>query len=129
MNSELLDLEDELTEAEQRGDRARLSELVADDFIGISPEGKRVDKAGYIASYCDARLHLPQLKIEDLIVKADTNAGLVIGKSSFTVCLEGDVVSGAAQYFDYWQRTPSGWKLVASSVAREQEPSSVSRKS
>lgn len=121
MNTELQEMENRLTAAERGGDRHALTELLAEDFLGIDSHGRRTDKGGFIRAFCDAGLKFEHLEIENLAcVDLPGPGAVVIGRSVFRATVNGRSLAASAQFLDCWQRRDERWQLVASSVTREQ---------
>jgi len=119
MRVRIEDLEARLTAAERSGDRAVLQALLAEDFTGVLANGRRVDKAGFIAAFCDSGLSFTSMQIGELQLRTAGNLALVNGRSQYAGSLQDRAIAGSAQFLDCWQETLSGWHLLASSVTPE----------
>jgi len=112
-------MEAKLTAAERSGDRATLQALLSEDFIGVLANGRRVDKAGFVAAFCGSGLSFSILEIDQLVFRQAGILFFVNGRSRYTGQLGGRAISGSAQFLDCWQETLSGWHLVSSAVTPE----------
>jgi len=122
MNREIiLKLEQELTSAERASDAKKLELLLADDFIGVTNAGKRVDKSEFIANVCRSDFTFVDLTIEDITINIFGNIATVIGRSIFNVKIGDKIHNGSAQFIDVWRQLSSSCLLLVSSVTPEKQ--------
>jgi ketosteroid isomerase-like protein len=104
-------LEADYSQSFVSGDTRIAARLVADDFVGIEPNGKTADKAGVLADVTSEKRPV-SLKITALTVRVHGDTALALGT-------EEDRMNGAPaivhrRWLDTWRQTPDGWRLVGS---------------
>jgi hypothetical protein len=121
MDPELIKAENRLTEAERAGNKAELSILLSEEFLGIDAHGRRFGKSEFIRKFCDSGLKFQQLQIADLnSLIPEGSFRIILGRSFYVVEVPGRRVEGSAQFMDCWNRTNGKWQLLASTVTPEE---------
>lgn len=107
---EVLELEHARNEAIRSGDRATLSRIYAEDFVGVTPTGSIVDKesALYVLASVDQRL---SSTVEDLRVRFFCDTALVTGEMKLTG--EGRDAPSTIWYTHVYVQQKGRWVLVA----------------
>ena len=93
------------------GDVSVAKRMVADDFVGIEPDGKTSDKAGVLADVTSTP-RATSLKISALIVRVHGDTAIALGTEEDTYPGKPGVTR--RRWLDTWRNTPAGWRLIAS---------------
>ena len=94
------------------GDRATADRLLADDFIAVmGPRAKRYDKAAMLAEVTGTP-HQTAATVTSVAVRSHGHTAVALGT-------EDDANAGSPTvshrtWLDTWERTPAGWRMVAS---------------
>jgi hypothetical protein len=102
--AEVLDLERELQTAECRRDRARVSVLLAEDFIEVGASGRVWDRS--------STLELLGAESGDAVIEVRDLTGRVIGDGFVMAHWDSDRGGRRARRTSLWRRESAGWQLV-----------------
>ena len=107
---EVLELEHARNEAIRTGDRATLSRIYAEDFVGVTTTGSIIDKesALHVLASVDQRL---SSTVEDLRVRFFCDTALVTGEMKLTG--EGRGAPSTIWYTHVYVQQKGRWVLVA----------------
>jgi ketosteroid isomerase-like protein len=94
------------------GDAATSGRILADDFVGIDPEGKFYDKAGVLAHIGEAPQHFLSNRLDQITVRFFGDAAVAQGVESW-VSRDGEVRRGRFVWTDTWVRRNDRWQIVA----------------
>ena len=119
IEKEIARLEQVYSQSFVSGDTRVAERLVADDFVGLEPDGKTSDKAGTLADV-KGEPRATSLTIPALTVKMHGDTALALGT-------EVDVMPGSSvpvrrRWLDTWRKTPEGWRLIASAEIKLSSP-------
>jgi peptidylprolyl isomerase len=113
----LLDAERQWAEALKNQDQLTLNRLLADNFIFTDDEGNVFDKAKYIAAVTQAT-RVESYTLDDLAVRAIGGTGVVTGRWTGKVTIDGKNAGGAFRFTDTFIRRGMRWVAVASQDTR-----------
>lgn len=102
---EVLQLERELQTAECRRDRARVSALLAEDFLEVGASGRVWDRPSTLEL-------LGAESGDDAVIEVHHLTGRVIGDGFVLACWDSDRGGRRARRTSLWRRDLAGWRLV-----------------
>jgi hypothetical protein len=103
--ADVLQLERELQTAECRRDRARVSALLAEDFIEVGASGRVWDRPSTLELLGAEPGDAPAIEVRDL-------TGRVIGDGFVMARWDSDRGGRRARRTSLWRRDAAGWRLV-----------------
>jgi hypothetical protein len=103
--AEVLKLERELQTAGCRRDRARVSALLAEDFIEVGASGRIWDRPSALEL-------LGAESEDDAVIEVRHLTGRVIGDGFVMAHWDSDRGGRRARRTSLWRREPGGWRLV-----------------
>ena len=93
-------------------DVARLEAELAPDFVHSSPGSPDQDKTAFLAAIRDLPVEILELRGEDLRVRVLESVAILSGIQKARVALaDGQVVSAATAFADWFVRSDDGWRL------------------
>ena len=103
--AEVLQLERELQTAECRRDLARVSALLAEDFLEVGVSGSVWDRSSMLEL-------LGAESGDDAVIEVQDLTGRVIGDGMVMARWDSDRGGRRARRTSLWRRDPAGWRLV-----------------
>jgi ketosteroid isomerase-like protein len=113
---ELRRLEHESHEAFLRGDAEVLERMLADDFLFTDPDGRMVDKAGWISDMTRSDVVYESFEIDDLRVRVYGDAAVTNGRVSVRARSAEQVSEERYCYTATYVRLEGRWRVVAEQV-------------
>jgi len=113
----LKDAETQWAEAFKNRDKEALARLLADDFIFTDDQGGVHDKAEYIKGATEMT-SVESYKLEDLATRAIGAAGVVTGRWTGKVMVNGKDASGEFRFTDTFVKRQGRWQVLASQDTR-----------
>ncbi len=107
-----------LAEAERHGDVGALEELIAADYAGFDPAGRRQDRAGVLRAYTDGRVMVTTLGQTDMLARVVGEVGLVAGVSEYQGRQGDDHFAFHLRFLDVYAWRDARWQLIASQDTR-----------
>lgn len=108
---QILRIEQEWNEVYINGDAAPLKRIIADDYLGTEPDGKRVNKKELIAGVESSRLSGGKVNEDDVTIRYYGITAVVNGSSTWS---QGDGKSGRYIWTDIFAKRGGRWQVVAS---------------
>jgi ketosteroid isomerase-like protein len=108
---EIARLEEVYSQSSVTGDTHIAERLVADDFVGFEPNGKKSDKAVILADV-RSEPRPTSLKITALTVRLHGDTAIALGTEEDTNA--GTTAVTHRRWLDTWRKTPGGWRLIGS---------------
>ena len=120
MSSEasLLEAAERLAQAEAKGDIPALEALLASDYQGYDPSGRRQDRAGVLRGYAQGGVRVTTLLQSDLRVRVLGEAGLVAGINVMVGQQGHEHFDLRLRFLDVYAWREGRWQLVASQDTR-----------
>ncbi len=122
---EILSLERELVEAEQRRDTAAMERILAEDWIWTNFEGEVINRAQRVARIRNGARTVESQETEDVRVRVYRDAAVVTARANVRGMRRRDQpVNFSARYTRVYVRNNGRWQMVAQHSSRivEQEP-------
>ena len=104
-------------EAYKNRDRNALNAVLADEFIFTDDEGHVYDKAQYVAAVMDV-VRVESYSVDDTKIQSFGDTGVVVGRWSGKMSIDGKDASGAFRFTDTFVRRNGQWQVVASQDTR-----------
>ena len=95
------------------GDNATLSALLADDYVGIGPDGTIMSKAEELQARASGQEHLERLELEEGKVPIYGTTPVVISKARVQGVYFGEPLLGEYRYTRVWNLTRGQWHIVS----------------
>ncbi len=106
-------IEDDLRTALLAGDGATMERYLADDFVGISSNGKVSDKQQYVRRVSHRENHFTTIDVVDRKIRLQApSTAVVISTINLLGTLDGIPVHGIFRYTRVYNRQSGGWKVV-----------------
>jgi len=120
---EILQLEKQWRDAVIQHNVPSLDSLLADDYIGITPNGTLESKEQTLQNMKNGAVHLTSIDASDRKVRFYGRTAVVTSKAEVTGDLEGGKATGNYRYTRVYVRDPKGdWKIVSFEASRIREP-------
>ena len=110
-------LERDWIAAEKAGDAGRLSEIIADDWVALGPDGSTIAKPAFIADYKSGKSKVETYEIGPMSVKVLGNVAVVQGSDTEKSVTEGKDSSGKYVWMDVFEKRDGKWQAVRSQNA------------
>ena len=110
-------LEHDWTEAMKAKDTAKLGEILADDWVGIGPDGVRATQKEYIADVAAGGSTLTSFDFGPMDVKVVGNTAIVQGSDTEKSTTKGKDSSGKYAWMDVFAKRDGKWQAVRSQTA------------
>jgi len=111
-------LEHEWTDAQKARDVAKLSSIMADDWIGLGFDGNRTNKQDFLAAVKAGSTKLESFTFGDMDVKFLGNVAVVQGGDTEKSSTHGEDTSGKWVWTDVFVKKDGRWQAVRSQSAR-----------
>ena len=106
-------LEFEWRAAQLAGDLPVIDRLLADDYVGISMNGKVNTKAQLLSRMRDHHFEISRLDLKDMKVKVLGDVAIVTVRAAVQGTSDGSPVNGLFRYTRIYHHLPSGaWKIT-----------------
>jgi ketosteroid isomerase-like protein len=109
----LNDTEHQWNEAFKNRDKVALDRILADDFIFTDDEGQIHDKTDYIKGAVEL-IKVEFYRLDDLATRAVGAAGVVTGRWTGKVAVNGKAVGGEFRFTDTFVKRKGRWQVIAS---------------
>ncbi|HEX4949327.1 MAG TPA: nuclear transport factor 2 family protein [Blastocatellia bacterium] len=114
----LTQLERDWIEAGKNKDKAKLEGILADDWVGISWDGKTYTKAESIAAGLAPDSQLESYTLDPLKVRVVGDVGIVTGGNTEKSRFKGQETSGHYAWTDVFTKRNGRWQAIASHSSR-----------
>ncbi len=114
----LTQLERDWIEANKNKDKTKLEGLLADDWVGISWDGKSYTKAESLVANLAPDSQLDSYTLDPLKVRVFGDVGIVTGGNTEKSRFKGKDTSGHYVWTDIFTKRNGRWQAVASHTSR-----------
>ncbi len=111
-------LEHDWTAATVAGDYDKVSQIIADDWAGISFDGSKMTKQGFLADLKSGKDKAQSVEIGPMDVKVLGNVAIVQGSDTEKSLTNGKDTSGKWVWMDVFVKRDGKWVAVRSQAAR-----------
>ena len=111
-------LERELNRAMAERNAARVSDLLADDWILVSGAGKVKTKSDILAEIALPELEFQEIDTRDVMVRVWGDTAVITGTLHQRYRLRGKQTDVTLRYTDTWARTGESWRQVSGHASR-----------
>lgn len=112
-------MEEQWRKAQLAGDANAMSDLLSDDFVGITAFGKVNTKAQYLARIRDRVVQVQSMDLSDVKVKIiGAHVAVVTSRAEVTGINEGTQVKGAFRYTRVYERNAGVWRITSFEATR-----------
>ena len=114
----LKQLETDWVTAMKDGNAARLSEIIADDWMGINQDGSKGTKQEYVNGVKSGTDKIESFEMGPMEVKVLGNVAVVQGSDTEKSTYKGKDSSGKYAWTDVFAKRGGKWQAVRSQVAK-----------
>jgi ketosteroid isomerase-like protein len=93
------------------GDRAALEEILADDYVYVTSDGRVRDRAATIAEQTSGRVRVESPGSEEVSIRWLGDHALVVGRFRGTMRLGDSIIPIDERYSSLWARMGDRWRL------------------
>jgi ketosteroid isomerase-like protein len=115
--AELKQAEHDWADAEKANDTDKLSQLIADDWKAIGPDGVKLTKAEFIDGYKSGKTKTESFEFGAMDVKVIGSVGIVQGTDTEKSSYNGKDSSGKYTWTDVFAKRDGKWVVVRSQLA------------
>ena len=105
-------------EAQVKGDKAALEDLVADDYVLINSRGQRQTKADLIADYTKPGFKLEPFVVEEPVELVWSDGAVMGGVARIRGVDGGQTYDIRLRFSDIWAKRNGKWQVVYTHVSR-----------
>ena len=118
---ELKQVERDWVAGQKAGDAEKIGQLIADDWAGLSFDGKKYNKQQYLADFKSGAEKYESVELGPMDVRVFGNIGVVQGSDTEKSSYKGKDTSGKYVWMDVFQKNKDGkWQAVRSEVTKVQ---------
>jgi ketosteroid isomerase-like protein len=114
--AELKQMEHDWADAEKVNDTDKLSQIIADDWKAIGPDGVKITKAEFIDGYKSGKTKTESFEIGAMEVKVIGSVGIVQGTDTEKSSYNGKDSSGKYAWTDVFAKRDGKWVAVRSQL-------------
>ncbi|HEX7361225.1 MAG TPA: nuclear transport factor 2 family protein [Bryobacteraceae bacterium] len=104
--------------AEKTGDTAKLTEMIADDWVLLAANGTKVTKAEELRSLKSGESKISSYEMGPVDVKVIGNVAIAQGSDNEKSSYKGKTTSGKWLWMDVFVKRNGRWQAVRSQIAR-----------
>jgi ketosteroid isomerase-like protein len=106
------------SDAAKAGDTDKLSQIIADDWSGLGPDGVKLTKSAFIDSYKSGKSKLESFEFGPMDVKVLGNVAVVQGSDTEKSVTDGKDSSGKYSWTDVFAKRDGKWVAVRSQLTK-----------
>jgi ketosteroid isomerase-like protein len=105
-------------EAQVKGDKAALEDLVADDYVLVNSRGQRQSKADLIRDYTKPGFKLEPFVIEEPVEIVWSDGAVMGGVARIRGVDDGEAYDIRLRFSDIWAKRDGQWRVVYTHASR-----------
>jgi ketosteroid isomerase-like protein len=106
-------------DAQVKGDKAALEDLLADDYVLVNSRGHRQTKAELIADYTKAGFKLEPFTVEEPVELAWSDGAVMGGVATLRGVDDGQDFEVRLRFSDIWARRAGKWRVIYTHASRD----------
>lgn len=110
--------------AQISGNASTLSSMMAEDYLGISPNGTLQSKAETLAAFKSGAIHLTAITPSEKKIRIYGSTAVVVCRAAVTGTSNGRDISGHYRYTRVYHNNGGIWKIVSFEANRIQDRAS-----
>jgi ketosteroid isomerase-like protein len=115
---ELIQAEKEWNDAILKRDVASMKRIIADDGMGMSPEGNITPKAEMITDLTTGASTLTSVIVDDITARVLGDIGVTWSLTTEKTQLKGNTTTSQYRHLTSWVKRSGSWQLFAGSSAK-----------
>ena len=113
-------LEEQVRMAVIKGDTSVLERYLADDYVGIGPNGVTADKSQTIQQLKDGTVKYSAINVSEENVRMYGNTGIYNGRGNVKMTINGQPLTADVRVTIVWVKQNEQWKRVSFQATRVQ---------
>jgi hypothetical protein len=105
-------------QAQVKGDRAALEDLLADDYVLVNSRGQRETKAELIHDYTKPGFKLEPFVVEDPVELVWANGAVMGGVARIRGVDDGQAYDVRLRFSDIWAKRDGKWRVIYTHASR-----------
>lgn len=114
-------LEQRWTSAELSGNATTLGSMLAEDYLGIAPDGRLDSKADTLRSVRDGLIRFASIKTTTHKIRIYGSTAVVVSTAEVSGTYNGHPIRGRYRYTRVYHLDGAGWKIVSFEASRVRE--------
>jgi len=106
-------------EAQVKGDKAALEDLVADDYVLLNSRGQRQSKADLIRDYTKPGFKIDPFTVEEPVELVWSDGAVMGGVASLRGVDDGQAFEVRLRFSDIWAKRGGKWRVIYTHASRE----------
>jgi len=106
-------------DAQVKGDRAALEDLLADDYVLVNSRGQRQSKADLIGDYTKPGLRIEPFTVEEPVELVWSDGAVMGGIATLRGVDEGQSFEVRLRFSDIWAKRQGKWRVIYTHASRE----------
>jgi hypothetical protein len=116
-------LEEQIRMAVIKGDTSILEKYLADDYVGIAPNGIKEDKSHAIQEIKDGTVKYSAIDVTEENVRMYGNTGIYNGRGNVKMTINGQPLTADVRVTIVWVKQNGHWKRVSFQATQVQPAS------
>jgi len=106
-------------DAQVKGDKAALEDLLADDYVLVNSRGQRQSKVDLIRDYTKPGFRLEPFTIEEPVELAWSDGAVMGGVATLRGVDDGQAFEVRLRFSDIWAKRRGQWRVIYTHASRD----------
>ena len=106
-------------EAQIKGDKVALEDLLADDYVLVNSRGQRQSKADLIRDYTKPGFRLEPFTIDEPVELAWSDGAVMGGVATLRGVDDGQAFEVRLRFSDIWAKRQGRWRVIYTHASRD----------
>lgn len=106
-------------DAQIKGDKAALEDLLADDYVLVNSRGQQQSKADLIADYTKPGFRLEPFTVEEPVELVWSDGAVMGGVATLRGVDDGQAFEVRLRFSDIWARRAGRWRVIYTHASRD----------